>query len=324
MDSPTRLFRAIFDHNAESVRKILTDRPDLVNAWVSGKLHQTEFVGEISDSRGFEAPFGLDPISYAIARDAAAIVDLLIRMGASTESLSHNGNMGWCTPIVLAAFSNRTEIVSILVKHGASLNSIGSAGQTALMTAAEHGRTDIVDILSAAGADMTIHAAATLGLTNEVERILSESRAWLEARDGYRQATPLFYAAGANRAEMIKMLIAQGANLNSPDNWGWTPLLRAAHTTCNDAVMALVQAGAELNYTSSSDRWGLPAGSNALHAVCYGDKTTSEVVQALLDHEVNANLRDAKGQTPFDVAEANSNVDVLAVLNGRIREHLRT
>ena len=85
-------------------------------------------------------------------------------------------------PIVLAAFSNRTEIVSILVKHGASLNSIGSAGQTALMTAAEHGRTDIVDILSAAGADMTIHAATALGLTNEVERILSESRAWLEAK----------------------------------------------------------------------------------------------------------------------------------------------
>ena len=50
MDSPTRLFRAIFDHDAESVRKILTDRPDLVNAWISGKLHRTEFVGEISDS----------------------------------------------------------------------------------------------------------------------------------------------------------------------------------------------------------------------------------------------------------------------------------
>ena len=36
--------------------------------------------------------------------------------------------------------------------------------------------------------------------------------------------------------------------------------------------------------------------------------------QTLLDHEVNANLRDAKGQAPLDVAEANSNAEVLAVL----------
>jgi hypothetical protein len=52
------------------VQEILTDRPDLIDAWISGKgLHLSEFAGEISDYRGHSAMEGLDPLSYAIARD---------------------------------------------------------------------------------------------------------------------------------------------------------------------------------------------------------------------------------------------------------------
>ncbi len=316
--NPHELFRAIFDHDAEAVQEILTDRPDLIDAWISGKgLHLSEFAGEISDYRGHSAMEGLDPLSYAIARDASAIADLLIRMGANTESVSHNGNMGWCTPLVLAAFSNAAEIVSILVKGGANLNSRGSAGQSALMTVAEHDRTDIVDILSQAGAEMTIHAAAALDLTHEIERILGESMAWLQARDPYRGATPLYFAAGANRDATIRMLVSQGAELDAPDNSGWTPLLRAAYSACNDAVMALAKAGANVNYTSPNDRWGLPAGSNALHAACSEERTTPEVVKALRDHGARTDLKDQKGQTPVDVAETKANATLLAVLGAR-------
>ena len=47
-----------------------------------------------------------------------------------------------------------------------------------------------MDALPAAGAEMTIHVAAVLGDLQEVDRILGESSAWLEAKDSYR-ATPL-------------------------------------------------------------------------------------------------------------------------------------
>ena len=32
--NPHELFRAIFDHDAEAVQEILTDRPDLIDAWM--------------------------------------------------------------------------------------------------------------------------------------------------------------------------------------------------------------------------------------------------------------------------------------------------
>jgi len=316
VDSSHSLFRAIFDHDAELVRGILTDHPDLVNAWMAGSnLWSDKFEGKTSDSRGFEASEGLDPLGYAVACDAIAIVDLLIQFGANTESLNYDGNMGWCSPIVLAAFGVRTEIVSLLVERGASLNSVSSAGQSALMTAAEHGRTVIADILSAAGAEMTIHAAAALGRVQEVDRILSGSRAWLEAKDAYRQATPIFYAAGSNRVDALKFLAHHGANTNQTDHKHWTPLIMAGYSGCNGAVLALAELGADVNHLVPSGRWGLEAGSNVLHAICLSEESTPEAVGILIDKGADTSIRNIEGQRPVDIARAKSNSELVKALS---------
>jgi len=63
--------------------------------------------------------------------------------------------------------------------------------------------------------------------------------------------------------------------------------------------------------------WGLPAGSNALHAACSEERTTPEVVKALRDHGARTDLKDQKGQTPVDVAETKANATLLAVLGAR-------
>lgn len=57
---------------------------------------------------------------------------------------------------------------------------------------------------------------------------------------------------GANYA-IVDFLIAAGANVNSPDSHGWTPLHCAA--SCNDTAicMALVQHGAAIFATTISD-----------------------------------------------------------------------
>jgi ankyrin repeat protein len=105
--------------------------------------------------------------------------------------------------------------------------------------------------------------------------------------------------------------------MNVLDNMHWTPLLRAGHTACNGAALALIELGADVHFTAPKDRWGLPAGSNVLHAFCYRNETKIEVVNALLDCGVNATLEDSKGQTALDVARANSVMTVVNVLTGR-------
>ena len=65
-------------------------------------------------------------------------MDSLLAAGAPVESVSFGefrGDMGWCTPLVQAAFQNKEEALFTLLRHGANPNVKGSAGSTALMTA---------------------------------------------------------------------------------------------------------------------------------------------------------------------------------------------
>ena len=321
MPDPTahELFEAIWKREADSVRTILNVRPDLVDAWLTGDSWPNEFSGDARDSRGFEAPRGLDPLACASALGAADCVDSLLAAGAPVESVSYGGDMGWCTPLVQAAFQNKEEALFTLLRHGANPNVKGSAGSTALMTAAGHGRMAMVDALLAAGAEMTIHAAAALGDLQEVERILADSSAWLEAKDSYRKATPLYHAAGANRVEVVKALAARGAALDTPDQFmqqpGWTPLFRAAFGGCGEVVLALVELGADVNYASPNARWGRPAGTAVLHAACYEAGTTPEVIGALLRNGADTRLTDSEGRRPVDVARDESRDELAAVLD---------
>ena len=312
------LFQAIWRHEADSVRTILNVRPDLVDAWLTGDSWPNEFSGEAWDSRGFEAPRGLDPLAYASVLGSADCVDSLIAAGAGVESVSYGADMGWCTPLIQAAFQDKEEALFRLLRHGANPNAKGSAGSTALMTAAGHGRSGMVDALLAAGAEMTIHVAAALGDLQKVDRILGESSAWLEAKDSYRQATPLYHAAGANRVEVVKALAARGADLDTPDQFmqlpGWTPLFRAAFGACTDVVLALVELGADVNYVSPHARWKRPSGTSVLHAACYETETTPEVIGALLRNGADTQLTDSGGRRPVDVARDQSRDELVAVL----------
>ena len=313
------LFQAIWKQEADTVRTILDVRPDLVDAWLTGDSWPNEFSGEAWDARGFEAPRGLDPLAYASNLGAVDCVDVLLAADASVESVSFGADMGWCTPLVQAAFQNKEEVLFSLLRHGANPNVMGSAGSTALMTAVGHGRSAMVDALLTAGAEMTIHVAAALGDLQEVDRFLAESSAWLEAKDSYRQATPLYHAAGANQVEVVKALAARGADLDTPDQFlqqpGWTPLFRAAFGAFTEVVLALVDLGADVNYVSPNARWKRPAGTSVLHAVCYETGTTPEVIGALLRNGADTWLTDSAGRRPVEVAKSQSRDDLVAVLD---------
>jgi ankyrin repeat protein len=180
------------------------------------------------------------------------------------------------------------------------------------MIAAEHGRSAMVDALLYAGAQKTIHVAALLGDLGEVNRFLYESNAWLEAKDSYRQAPPLYFAAGANQVEVVRALVNQGADPDAPDNHPWTPLFRAAYSGCADVVNALADLGADINFVSSSARWRLPAGTSVLHAACHAAGTTPDVIQTLKRKGANTKLKDSEVLLAMDVAKAQSRDDLVA------------
>lgn len=76
------------------------------------------------------------------------------------ESLRQKGNMetrqlpDQMTPLMIAAFHNKSAIVSALIVKGASLNSRNEEGSTALMEAVRGGFLDIVQMLLLEGCDI--------------------------------------------------------------------------------------------------------------------------------------------------------------------------
>jgi ankyrin repeat protein len=80
-----------------------------------------------------------------------------------------------------------------------------------------------------------------------------------QARDG-RNA--LMYAAKNGDTQAVKALLKSGASVNIADNEGQTALMKAVTSSCNeDTIRALVDAGADLKATDHK-------GQSALSSTC--------------------------------------------------------
>jgi hypothetical protein len=109
----------------------------------------------------------------------------------------------------------------------------------------------------------------------------------------------LLDVAKAGTADDILAAVRAGANVNEVDASGYTPLICAAMSNPDPAVIkALVAAGAAVD----------ARGPNQATALMLAAKLTRKavVVQALIDAQANMKLKDAAGKTAFDYATGNS------------------
>jgi uncharacterized protein len=91
------------------------------------------------------------------------------------------------------------------------------------------------------GDNAGLHWAASLGLA-EMARLLIDNGADVNVRneEGY---TPLHWAAGEGQKELVVILIIHGADVNAHNKRGWTPLRWAEAQSQKEIVRILVAAG---------------------------------------------------------------------------------
>jgi ankyrin repeat protein len=151
----------------------------------------------------------------------------------------------------LAAFNDRDDEVRLMLSRGMDPGTVGPDGTPVLATAAREGSEKVVDVLLAAGAkvdqpnaygDTALKLAALQGRMS-IARKLRARGAQLET-PGW---TPLIYAATGGHDEMVRYLLAEGANIDAVSPNGTSALMMAVREEKFSTAELLIARGANVN-----------------------------------------------------------------------------
>jgi ankyrin repeat protein len=168
------------------------------------------------------------------------------------------------------------------------------AGVSALLVAVYHGQNEIAELLLPQAPSPDIFEAAAVGHAKRIGELLASDSSLRNAysADGW---TPLHLAAFFGREQAALALVEKGANLQalSTNENRNTPLHAAVANHQTNLVRMLLAAGAGVDAKTG-------AGWTALHTAAFiGDRVIAEI---LLAHHPDLSAKNDKGQTALDVA----------------------
>jgi len=188
------------------------------------------------------------------------------------------------------------EIVELLLSKGAKPNERDINGQRSLHVVAENGRANMVKLLVQYGAGINDKNEFRLpplcyASNAQVAEALIANGADVNWPDE-RRATPLHSIARSGITEVAQVLLAHGADINAKDNSGWTPLHSAAIRGRKDMVEFLITQGADINAKDRGTR-----GKTPLNRVVTDDWMVPEVdrkatAELLISHGADFTIYD--------------------------------
>jgi ankyrin repeat protein len=207
--------------------------------------------------------------------------------GLLTRGVEREGQGGW-TPLHLAVAEEQPKIVAVLVEAGADLTARTEHGLTPLHVALETA-PDLVAQLREAGAPVDAPSAAYLDDVDQLTRELADGATLVDPLTGVDLLT---WAARGGAAGTARLLLDRGADADGG------ALHAAAGRARVELVRLLLAAGADV------DRRDPDTGRGPLHeAVAAGPAGDApEVVRALLDAGADVNATTSDGASALDIS----------------------
>jgi ankyrin repeat protein len=251
---------------------------------------------------------GLTALVYAAREDCLECAKTLIAAGADVNQRT---KYGW-TALLVATQNRHYKLGQYLLDHGADTNIANNGGWTPLYIATDNrnieggdypvrdpdmDHLDFIKLLIAKGANVNARICGVESTTEECKGDSTETRTnftmqWL-FEDG---ATPFLRAAQSGDVELMKLLLAHGANPKIYTAHNVTPLAVAAGIgwvegvtfewspqESTEAVKMCLDLGIDPNVADDEGR-------TALHGAAH--KGRVEVIQMLVDHGANLNAHD--------------------------------
>jgi ankyrin repeat protein len=205
-------------------------------------------------------------LMVASCKGHTAIAKRLLAAGANPD----RANSVHDASLLIASRNGYIDIVNALLDAGANVKHVGEYGYTALALAIRRGHGDIAIALIAAGANdgPALVALAVHGRLGEVESLLNNGA---DVDVIYKGVSALMGACDAGHVEIVKTLIANGADVNKKDLiCSSTALMCASFKGHVDIVHMLLDAGADINTVNNdgSTALMLAVDHNKLAVVC--------------------------------------------------------
>ena len=241
-------------------------------------------------------------------------IEYILEHGADANISNNDG----ITPLLAVATREQdtSNIINILIKHGALLNKECPGNASILMYCAKfNAHINNVKTLIENGENVNLHfddgwtslMEAVKNTNTKLIKLLSDNKADVNAATE-TGATALIFAASSDKdnSEIIELLLKYGADINQRDNNGGTALWAAANFGHINNVKTLLEHKADTTLYPN-ENWPI-----LLVAI---DKNNKEMVNILLKHGCNPDVKaDNNGPSALMLAAGRNNYELVKIL----------